>query len=208
MQPDVSTNSTAKLDCSFELVSGQYLKVKVKLSNQGAVDLFVLNHLWKLNPQSRDVDDPQQVYRFVRDAELRLLWGIAPLPRLKSTLYRNTPLAAVVRRKSSIEWGYETKLPVTEYNVYFAGSHGATYQPSTVKRVVVVVDVVEAQAGVTTKPSRLGSSVEVSDPEAIDSRKSVVCASGAIELVALRRTDQFSRLDMPNEAPEPLNLPP
>jgi hypothetical protein len=208
MQPDSSTNSPAKLDCSFDVASGQYLRVKVKLINQGAVDLFVLNHLWKLNSQSSDVDDPEHVYRFVRNSELRLLWGIAPLPRLKSTLYRNTPYATAVRPRSSLEWDYSTKIPVSEYNVYFAGSHGGPFQASMVERVVVIVEVIEAKSGVLTKPSGLGSSVEVTDSDAVESRKSIVCASGAIELATLRRTDQFSRLDMPNEAPEPLHLAP
>jgi len=76
-----------------------------------------------------------------------------------------------------------------------------------VKRVVVIVDFVEAQAGLTTTPSLLGSSVKVSTPHAADSHKSVVCASGPIQLEALRRTDEFSRLDMADEKPEPLILP-
>lgn len=208
MQPDVSTSSPAKLECSFELTPAHDLKVKVKVWNRGAADLFVLNHLWKMSSDGHDVDDPEQVYRFVRDAELRLLWGIAPLPRLKSTMYRNVPFATAVKPQSSLAWEYSAKVPIAEYNVYFSDSHGAAHQSSRVKRVVVIVDVVAAKAGVTTTPSGLGSSIKVSTPEAVGAHQSIVCASGVIELETLRRTDSFSRFNMPNEKPEPLVLAP
>jgi hypothetical protein len=207
MVPDVSTGSLAKLECSFEVASGHHLKVKVKMSNQAGVDLFVLNRLWDLNSHGGDVDDPEQVYRFVRNSELRLLWGVAPLPELKTPTYQNVPYATVLKPKSSLEWEYSGKVPVTEYNVYFSGSMGAVYQSAAIKRVVVVVEFVAAQSGLHTIPSLLGSSVQISTPPA-GARKSIVCTSGPIEMQARRRTDPFSRLDMPGEEPEPLVLPP
>jgi hypothetical protein len=214
MHPDVSTSSLAKLDCSFELTSNQNLRVKVKMSNQGGVDLFVLNRLWDLNSNGDPAVDREQVYRFVRDSELRLLWGMAPLPRLETTTYENIPYATALKPKSSLEWDYSTKLPVTEYNVYFTGRQGAAHRPSAVQRVLVVVEFVAAQPGLTTVPSplaplaALGSSLKVSTPHAIDHGTSVTCASGPIHLEAFRRTDEFSRYTRPGEKPEPLVLSP
>jgi hypothetical protein len=214
MRPDVSTSSLAKLECSFDLTSNQNLKVKVKISNQGGVDLFVLNRLWDLNSNGDPVVDQEQVYRFVRDSELRLLWGMAPLPRLETTTYENIPYATALKPKSSLEWDYSTELPATEYNVYFAGRKGAAHRSSAVKRVLVVVEFVAAQPGLSTVPSPLAPlaplrpSLKVSTPHAIDHGTSVTCASGPIHLEAFRRTDEFSRYTLPGERPEPLMLSP
>jgi hypothetical protein len=153
------------------------------------------------------MDDPEGVYRFVRNSELRLLWGLAPLPETRTTTYRNIPFATILRPHTSVEWEYHAKAPVKEYSPYFAGSD-ATYESLAVNRVVVVVDFVEAQTGLTTTPTALGAAVKVSTPHAVDAHKSVVCKSGPVGLQTLRRTDEFSRLDMPNEPPEPVILPP
>jgi hypothetical protein len=206
MSTDLSTNSPAKLACSFSLGSDQ-LDVKVKIRNDGDADLFVLNRLWDTN-HGRDVDDPEKVYRFVRNSDLRLLWGIAPLPRLKSTMFRNIPFATILRPHSSLDWDYSVKVPVSEYNVYFEAPKGGASVPSAVERVVVIVEFVEAQSGLTTTPTELGSAVKVSTPHATGSRKAVICTSGPIQLEALLRTDRFSRFNLPNEQPELLHLAP
>lgn len=208
MHTDVNASSLAKLDCSFDLTPDHHLKVKVKVRNQSGVDLFVLNRPWDLNSHGDTVDDREQVYRFVRNSELRLLWGIAPLPRLETTTYQNIPYATVLKPKSLLEWDFSTPVPVTEYNLYFTGREESAYQAATVKRVVVIVQFVAMQTGLTAIPSGLGSSLKVSTPQTVDHRASLVCSSGPISLEARRRTDPFSRLDMPGEPPEPLILSP
>ena len=67
-------------------------------------------------------------------------WGDSPeQPQLgvaDEAVHLNIPYATVLKPNAFLEWDYSTKVPVTEYNIYFTGSAEASYQPTEVKRVL------------------------------------------------------------------------
>jgi hypothetical protein len=199
------SNPMPKLECSFDLSPGKQLKVKAKVVNSGAKEIFVFNHLWTLKA-GKPVADAEQVYRFVRNSELRLLWGIAPAPRLTTVTYRNIPFATPVSAGRTLEWEYSVALPAKEYSVYYQEEPKEGYKPQQAGRAVVLVHFVEAQPKLTTSPSGLGGAVKVSTPEAMDSHQTLTCSSQPMQIDVLLRTGDFSRIMVRDEKPEPLVL--
>jgi hypothetical protein len=201
------------LKASFGVTPGKGLSIQSRIENAGAVDILVLDRLWKLEDNRKALDD-EHTYRFERDGSLRVLLGPAPLPRMKSALYRNVPMATRVPAGGSIDHEIVLAPPIKEHSPYFPEVDPAAYAPTPVGAVHLVVDYlpiehVEGRPDLVIRPSAV-------DPTALEIDNPVLALAAAKRLVesaplptlleVLRRTDELDRLDLPGEAPEPLKL--
>lgn len=196
------------LKASFQLTPARGLSIRARIENAGATDILVLDRLWKLDASSKKALDAEHVYRFERDGSLRLLLGAAPLPRLKSVLYRNVPMATRVPARSALDRDITIMAPLTEYSVYFPGTDPTHRETKSDTTVHLIVDYLVADAKLVTHPSPLdATAVEIENP--------VLAMAGAVRLLqsgqmttfeVLRRTDEFDRVALPGEPQEPLKL--
>lgn len=196
------------LKATFQITPSRELAIRARIENAGAADILVLDRLWKLDAASKRALDPELAYRFERDGSLRILLGAAPLPRLKSALYRNVPMATRVPAGKALEREITLVAPLQEYSVYFPERDPRSYAPRTDTRVHLVIDYLVARPDLVIHPSPL-------DPSALEIDNPVLALAGAERLIhsdtvepveVMRRTDEFDRLTLPGEAPEPLAL--
>ncbi len=196
------------LKATFQVTPSRELSIRARIENAGADDILVLDRLWKLDKANKRALDPQLAYRFERDGSLRVLLGAAPLPRLKSALYRNVPMATRVPAGKVLEREITLVAPLKEYSVYFPEIDPRSYETRTDTRVFLVVDYLVARPDLVIHPSPL-------DPSALEIDNPVLALAGAERLIhadtidaieVLRRTDELDRLTLPGEAPEPLQL--
>ena len=196
------------LQASFQITATKGLSIHARIENAGAVDILVLDRLWTLDASSQRALDGEHIYRFERDGSLRLLLGPAPLPRLKTVTYRNVPMATRVRARAALDRDITLVAPIKEYSVYFPEIAPENYEPKIVGTVHLVIDYLVARPELVTRASSL-------DPAAVEIDNPVLALVGAQRLVhsgpvsgleVLRRTDEFDRMTLPGEAPEPLKL--
>jgi len=196
------------LKASFQLTPARGLSIRARIENAGLTDILVLDRLWKLDASSKRALDGEHVYRFERDGSLRLLLGPAPLPRLKSALYRNVPMATRVPARSALDRDLTIVAPLTEYSVYFPETDPRHHETKSDGTVHLIIDYLMADAKLVTHPSPL-------DANAVEIENPVLALAGSVRLVqsgtvsafeVIRRTDEFDRLALPGEAQEPLKL--
>jgi hypothetical protein len=200
-------NMAVTLNCSFQVEPGKTLKVKARIANPGSSHVYVFNRLWDLDPTNKPIEDPEKMYRFIRDSELRLLLGPAPLPRLKTVTFKNIPYATLIKPGGSVDIETSFPVPATEYSVYFPETPGNKSTISRINRVALFVRVVETKATFETTAAPFDpAALKIEVPGVLDSARIVSCHSTPVGLDALRRADEFDRLTLPGEAAEPLNL--
>jgi hypothetical protein len=195
------------LQATFQLTAARALSIRARLENAGAADILVLDRLWVLEGGQKAID-PEHVYRFERDGSLRLLLGAAPLPRMKSALYRNVPMGTRVPAKAALDREILVPAPLQEYSVYFPVTDPARVETKTVSTVHLVVEYLVVTPELVTRASAMdAAAVEIDNP--------VFALAGAVRLVqtgtvgpleVARRTDEFDRMLLPGEKPEPLRL--
>ena len=204
-----SSGPTAlNLLCSFTIEpNGQTLDVKLKIVNAGGSDVFVLDRIWHMDSSGKQVADPENIYRFVRGPELRLLWGLAPVPRLKTVTYRNIPYASLVKPGGSHEINQKIPVPVKEYSIYFPETSKDNPKLQAVTRIAAIVQFVEPGSNLAISAAPFDpSAFKIPTATVLETVKNATCSS-PLKVDALRRTDQFDRFNMPNEPPEPIVLP-
>jgi hypothetical protein len=185
------------LQVSFDLFP-QELKLRMRIGNQGEVAIYIFNRLWDLDRSNKLVPDPEKIYRFVRDDNLRLLFGIAPLPRLKTPFYRNVPYVTRVQPRDSFEAEVAIPIPVKEHNVYFSEQKNSSYQAGKVSNVELLVHYIEALPNVETRPIPFdGTALQIVTPAAWDTVKTLRSGFLPVSVQVLRRTDEFERLMLP-----------
>jgi hypothetical protein len=195
------------LRCSLQVEVGKTLKIRTRLENSGSEGIYVFNRLWHLDTSSRPADDPEKMYRFIRESELRLLLGPAPLPRLKTVAYRNIPYATLIKPHGTLEVEQSLRLPAQEYSVYFPSAPGTSPTPVTISRVAMFVVWVESREARETSPSPFDpNAVKIEVPGILDHAQTVGCRVTSATFEGLRRTDEFDRLTLPGEPGEPLRL--
>ena len=98
--------------------------------------------------------------------------------------------------------------PLREYSICFPEIDPQSHEPKTDTLVYLVVDYLVANPDLVLRPSPL-------DATALTIDNPVLALAGAARLIhsevvevfeVLRRTDEFDRLTLPDEAPEPLRL--
>jgi hypothetical protein len=195
----VAPAETSKLVLSWSLeVVGGKLSIHYEIVNHEAQDAYVLNR----PSTSQGGLDSEKVYRFERDGTLRLLLGVAPLPRRKSVLYRNVPFATRIAPNGTLKDTVALNMPVSEYSPYFA--MGGSDEIKHVDRVVLLVDYFLAEAGIPVKavPDMPGLfKATGASRRFVKMLLSEKRSPSPIEVK--RRTDEFDRIDLPGEAPEP-----
>jgi hypothetical protein len=203
------SSASVTLNGSFEIVSREKLKVHASITNSGKTDIYVFDQLWDQDRSGKAFPDPEGIYRFERNSELRLLLGPAPLPRLKTVTFKNVPFATPVKAGTSLELNREVALPVKEYSAYFLDYSPNQSKTVQVKRLVLIVKFVEAQQRLATSPCPFNpAAVKLETPGVLDSVQTLTWRTEQVDLEVLRRTDAFDRLTLPGEAPEPLVLSP
>jgi hypothetical protein len=200
-------NSNVTLRCSFNVEAGKTLKVQARIENVGPAGVYVFNRLWDMDSSSRPAEDAQKMYRFIRDSELRLLLGPAPLPRLMTAAYKNIPYATLINSQGALDVEQSFPLPVEEYSVYFPPTAASHPAPVKITRVALVAVWVDARIAPETSPAPFdAAAVKIEVPGVLDHAQTAICRSSSISFEGLRRTDEFDRLNMPGEASERLQL--
>jgi hypothetical protein len=196
-----------ELQCSLKS-GGAAVSIFTKILNSGKSDIFVFDLLWRLDNAGKTVPDMESGYRFIRGSELRLLWGPAPMPRLKTVAYRNIPYATRVSPGASLQNERTLTSPVKEYNVYFPENPKTKYESAPIDRITVVVQFHENRPNLKTSPVPLDpAALKIATADALDSMKTLNCVLTPVKLEALRRSDEFDRMVMPGETAEPIALP-
>jgi hypothetical protein len=196
--------SPIALSCNFTAQLSA-LEFAGSVRNGSGHDIYLVNRLWTLDASGKVITDPEKFYRFVRGEELRILFGAAPLPRMHSVTYRNLPYATLVKAGAEFEFHESTPLPATEYSVYFAppGERDTALVP--VSRIVLVMQYAEAGRDVRAHPLTDDASAwRFESAAALDHVRTLQCSGAAEKMQARRRSDQFDRLTLPGEPPEPL----
>jgi hypothetical protein len=196
--------SDAVLKATFAVEVMRAVKVEARLENHGTGEIFVFDRLWTLDSSSRQAPDREGAYRFVRDGTLRLLLGPCPLPRRWQVTYRNVPHASLVPPGGSLALAISSAGPVGEHGAYFPEPPGSATTKVHVERVELVVQYAEAPRDLAAAPSGLFPGAFVLPAAALDGLRSAVAPSPRVELDVLRRADDFDRLTLPGEKPEPL----
>jgi hypothetical protein len=196
------------LKASFQITPQKGLAIRARIENAGTADILVLDRLWKLDKASKPMLDPALAYLFERDGSLRVLLGAAPLPRLKHALYRNVPMATRVPAGKALEREITLAPPLKEYSVYFPEVDPPSHETKIDTLAYLVVEYLVATPDLVVTPSPL-------DPTALQIENPVLALTAAARLIhsdtiepveVVRRTDEFDRLTLPGEAPEPLKL--
>ena len=185
------------LSWSFEVVDGK-LSIHYEIANHEAQDVYVLNR----PSTSQGGLDSEKIYRFERDGALRLLVGVAPLPRRKSAFYRNVPFATRIAPNGRLKDSITVNVPVSEYSPYF--SSGGPDEVKQVDRVQLLVDYFLADSGIPVKalPDMPGL-FKASGASRRFVKMLVSKKHSPSPIEVKRRTDDFDRIDLPGEAPEP-----
>ncbi len=196
------------LKASFQVTPQKGLLIRARIENADAADILVLDRLWKQDKANHPQLDPELAYRFERDGSLRVLLGAAPLPRLKHALYRNVPWATRVPAGKALEREVTLAPPLKEYSIYFPEESPQSYEPKTVALVYLLVDYLVVTPDLVITPSPVdATALRIEEPVLALTRAVRLIHSDAVEPVeVLRRTDEFDRLELPGEDPEPLQL--
>ena len=191
--------------CHFQVTPEGRLQGTVTLRNVGETDVLVFDRLWTVDRDNQPVADPQRVYRFERDGELRLLFGGAPLPRLFLVTFANVPYATRIRAGTAHEIELSFPLPVTEYSCYFDEAASSTCARVVARRVRVIVTCLVVRSGVQFAPVAADpTAFKVGPAEIVARASSAVATCPCPGITVLRRTDMFDRVTLPGETPEPL----
>jgi hypothetical protein len=186
------------LRASFEF-SPKELKVRLHIANRGEADVLIFNRLW-IKSDGKPAPDPEKIYRFVRDSKLRLLLGMAPLPRSKTPLYRNIPFVTRLQPGRTLEEEIRISAPVKEYNVYFPVLDGNPYVPDKVARAEVFAEYLIDSPAIKTQPSSFDpTALKIVSPGSWDAAQLAASGPVPLDLQVLRRTDEFERLTLPGE---------
>jgi hypothetical protein len=203
-KPVPATPIAVTLECSFQVVGKQQFRVHARIVNAGNKDIYVFDRIWKQNRSGKIDPDPERFYRYERDGELRLLLGAAPMPRFKTVTYQNIPFATLVKAGSILELDETMSMPVKEYSVYFPETSQSGFKPAKVNRILLIVQFVESQPAFRTSPCPFDAvAVKFSTPGVLDFVKTLIGHSGSVQLEMSRRTDEFDRLALEGEIPEP-----
>ena len=195
------------LKCSLKIEVGKALKIHARLENPGDEGIYIFNRLWHMEASKRPAEDPEKMYRFIRDSELRLLLGPAPLPRLKTVTYKNIPYATLIKPHGILDLEQSLNLPAEEYSAYFPTSPGTPPAPVNINLVTLSVVWVEAREAHKTSPSPFApDAVKIEVPGVLDHARYAGCGVRSASFEGLRRTDEFDRLTLHGESPEPLQI--
>lgn len=193
--------SGVALEVSFATSAHKDVTARIRVTNGSPVPIYVLGGLWNLDRTSKPIPDPQKIYRFVIDGRLRLLLGVAPLPRSKTTLYRNVPHLIPLEPKKSVELLIAPPAPLKEYNVYFEEQPDSRYEAVRIDAVELLVDYLVADATVQTRASVfVPGALELVTLESLRSVRTLRSPVSPIRLEILQRKDAFERL-LPGEQP-------
>jgi hypothetical protein len=185
------------LSWSFEVAGGK-LTIHYEIANHEAQDVYVLNR----PSTSQGGLDPEKIYRFERDGGLRLLLGVAPLPRRKTVLFSNTPLATRIATNGTLKDTVAIDVPVAEYSPYF--SKDGAHEIKQVDRVLLLVDYFLADSGIPVKAvPDLPGLFKASGASRRFVKMLVSEKRSPSPIEVKRRTDELDRIDLPGEAPEP-----
>ena len=177
------------------------LSIHYSIKSQSKADIWVLDRLWKLS-SNRPVPDEEAIYRFERGGALRLLLGAAPLPRRHTVTFRVMPHARRLAAGATLEGDVTIAMPVTEYSVYFDGTP-PTFESKHVDRVYLLVQYVLAGPDIEAENAE-ESPGALKLPSIALAHAKVIVSEQSLSLDVRRRTDQFDRVTLPGEPPEPL----
>lgn len=202
-----SKGGVVSLEATFTVRAMKSLDVRARLENRGQWPILVLDRLWTLEGAKTPVRDPERCYRFVRGGLLRLLVGVCPLPRLKMATLKNLPHATRIAEGKGLDLAFTFEGPIGEYSFYFPAVSTSTTEKVHVGSVELLVQWIAERPGVETRPAmEEPAALDIATAGALDRPETARALSGKVELDVLRRTDEFDRLTLPGEKPEPLNL--
>jgi hypothetical protein len=168
-----------------------------RLENTGPDELFVMDAMPAIDPQSRKavVDENAAVVICGEDGEVRLGKFIAPLPQDRRVALPIIPLARRLAVGETLDGRLEILLPLAETSPYFADLSLRQYEIVEVRRVVFTIGywVAGNDALVATPADFAPGRVSVVTRNTARSAREVAQAFPTNGLQLFRRSDAFPR---------------
>lgn len=183
------------------VVSSQGLEVHYTVNNDLAEPIYVLDKLYeraRQDPDNANAElskaklDPEGVYRYVVGSSLRLLLGVAPLPRGVNVRVRNVPWATKVEPKHAAHGTLKLALPIKEYSAYFNAQDG--YVPAKVQSFELFVEYHRGRAVETSPVSGASDALEITGGAPLHDLQLLRSGPQAVQLDALTNANKpFAR---------------
>jgi len=143
--------------------------------------------------------DPENAYRFVVNASLRILLGAAPLPRDADVETVNRPQVIKLAAYRSFEESFSLRVPVDEYSCYFSAPAATQVAPGRADDVSLFVEYAFAD-GIEVRESKVfEGAFEIMTSLPRTKIRQLHTAPQALSIDVRRRSDAFSRLLIGNE---------
>jgi hypothetical protein len=183
-----------KIDVRFSRLANGDLEIDGVLHNLRSRPIHVYNGLWRISSAGTVAADSSAAYSFVNGHRLLLVWGAAPLPSSKTTLFRNVPYVTTVLSAGALPIHFKIPAPLKEYSPYFAEPDGSVFERVEVKEVELVVQILENKEGIQLEETELGGGFRKLQPMAmVESAEKVSTGSHPLIAEVLKRTDSFDR---------------
>jgi hypothetical protein len=207
LTPHTTANAAVRLAAEV-LVTADELHLHARVQNAGKAPIYVFDTPWK--PSSTDntiVPDPEQAFRFLDRATLRIVMGVPPLPAWLAVRLHYAPYATRVEPEGVLELRIATRQPVREYNPYFSEDSGTRFEGVTADGVELAVQYVTARKGIVVQPAQwpwAASKFTVGPISQLDGAYAgeLLRASALVpSFPSLRRAGEFSRVALPARLP-------
>ena len=162
-------------------------------------ELFVADRLWEFDADARRIPDPRGVYTFVRDGELRLLFGQAPQPSNLQLRVTYPPLFSRVLAGETRRGEVTLPLPVDEYSSLARDVRSPT-SIERVSRVTLIVEYRTRRSMDRDPTPPLGESAETAGLIVHGPRR-VTSTLHTAPFAVKRRTGYIARVALPGEPP-------
>lgn len=177
------------------------LRVDIRAENRSSQEIYWLNKFWTMVKGGKTAWDPRGPYRFEKGGILRLLYGVAPVPRDTDVNNRYIPQATLIAPGAAAEVHSELAIPVEEFALFEPPNAKTEYELVEVESVAVIAHYVAPGAGIVIAPSFVDPAyfwVKAPD-QSVRVAESVVTTARKIPV--RRRKDEIARVLLANEKP-------
>ncbi len=186
--------------------------VRATLENRGERALYVFDRPTTYTREGL-ADDPGAPLRYLRGGCLRILYGEAPLPRRSLVSSRRVPHCTKVGPRATRALVARIPLPVMEHSSYWSvtafaerpeATREALLEEAPFDAVAVLVDYLVEQPGLLPHDGLEGAVTFAANVDAFELGSRVIARVAVPRVGGWRRRDIDARVELPDEAPEPL----
>jgi hypothetical protein len=196
--PATAQTGNVGLACRPDRV-GNKLVFAYSVTNHGRADVYVMDALPKVDPETRQagVDPNAAVIWLGADGFAHILRGIAPLPPGRQVTVRIIPLAAKLPPGGVLERALEVPLPLAEIDPYHPDLPLREYVLTDIQGVVFAVEFIASTVeGFAAEPVDFAPELyRVRGNNTIGQTQRVACTFPSRQLQIMKRSDDFPRPD-------------